>query len=91
MLIRAKLIDGGPNTAAHKTDEDIQPYEGTKSGKMFSRRASKQSGVAMDQRRARQIKGGRYSVTEKIDFASFVVLMFSYILFNIVYVLQYSN
>ena len=91
MLIRAQLLDGGPNTTENKTDEDIQTYEGPTSAKILTRRSTKVNGVAMEHRRSRLIKEGRYSVIEKIDFASFVFLMFAYILFNIVNVLQYAN
>ena len=91
MLIRAQLLDGRTNTGENKTDEDFQTYEGPISAKMLTRRSMKVNGVAMEHRISRLIKEGRYSVIEKIDFASFVFLMFAYISFNIVYVLQYAN
>ena len=71
---------------------DNQKHEGSHSEKVFDRRSkTTRDDRALERRYSQNIKEGRYSVTDKIDFGSFICFMFAYLLFSFVYVIQYAN
>ena len=91
ILVRAQILEGRQNTFLNKKADDIQENGGPKSAKLFGIRSRKHNVIALENIKAEVHKDNRYSVTDKIDCGSFICLMFLYILFNIVYLIQYAN
>ena len=91
ILKRVNLIEGRKNIVANNTDEAIQKHATSSLATMFHRPSNKRNDILFDERGARNIKENRYSVIDKVDFGSFVCFLFSYILFNFLYIILYAN
>ena len=61
---------------------DNEKHKKSKSKKVFPRISKTGHNRALEM---------RYSVSDKIDFASFICFMFAYILFNVAYIIECAN
>ena len=89
MLKRTHFL--GERKTENNTDVDNQNHEGSHSEKVFARSSKTAHDTTIKRRNSQNLKENRYSVADKIDFGSYICFMFAYILFNIIYLIQYTN